>query len=168
MNDFSVTIPWCHKEVYFDNNFFPRKARLWHFLPAEYFPLNYDLNGCLNLIDNLTVSSFLTVFLYAFHLFLLFLVNPILVVAFQPYMEWIPFKISSLSQIKGVPSIILMIFKLIFLFNNLILTKRSFISGFPCRWSQQELFSNNLEKYYWRSSLQKEVRLANGTVMQIK
>ena len=28
LHDFSVTIPWCYKEVYV-NSFFPRTARLW-------------------------------------------------------------------------------------------------------------------------------------------
>ena len=32
----SVTIPWCYKDVY-TNSFFPHTARLWNYLPTEYF-----------------------------------------------------------------------------------------------------------------------------------
>ena len=38
-----------------------------------------------------SLGFFETVFLYAFHLFLLFLLTPCLVVAVQPSMDWIPF-----------------------------------------------------------------------------
>ena len=38
LNDFSVTIPRCYKDVYV-NSFFPRTARLWYSLPIECFPL---------------------------------------------------------------------------------------------------------------------------------
>ena len=45
LDDFSVTIPRCYKDVY-ANSFFPRTARLLEFssLPTECFPLTYDLN----------------------------------------------------------------------------------------------------------------------------
>ena len=49
LHDFSVTIPRCYKDVYV-NSFFPRKARLWNFLPIECFPLTYDISG-LELTD---------------------------------------------------------------------------------------------------------------------
>ena len=45
LHDFSVTIPGCYKDVYV-NSFFTRLlTRLWNLLPAECFPLTYDLNG---------------------------------------------------------------------------------------------------------------------------
>ena len=43
LHDFSVIISKCYKDVYV-NSFFPRTARLWNSLPAEYFPLTCDLN----------------------------------------------------------------------------------------------------------------------------
>ena len=43
LHNFSVTIPAFYKDVY--DSFFPRKARLWNFLPIECIPLTYDLNG---------------------------------------------------------------------------------------------------------------------------
>ena len=43
-NDFSVSISRCVKNVYV-NRSFPRTARLWNYLSAEYFHLAYDLNG---------------------------------------------------------------------------------------------------------------------------
>ena len=42
--DFSVTICRCYKDVY-PNSFFSCLSRLWNALPAEWFPLTYDLNG---------------------------------------------------------------------------------------------------------------------------
>ena len=42
LDDFSVTIPRCYKDVYV-NSFFPRTARLRNSLPIECFPLTYDL-----------------------------------------------------------------------------------------------------------------------------
>ena len=42
LDDFSVTITRCYKDVYV-NSFFPRTARLWNSLPIECFPLTYDL-----------------------------------------------------------------------------------------------------------------------------
>ena len=42
--DFSVTIPRCYKDVYF-NSFFPCTGRLWNSLLAECFSLTYDLSG---------------------------------------------------------------------------------------------------------------------------
>ena len=45
LHDFSVTFPSkCYKDFYV-NSFFPRTARLWNSLPAECFPLTYDING---------------------------------------------------------------------------------------------------------------------------
>ena len=41
---YSVTIPGCYKDVYI-NSSFPRTPRFWNSLPAECFPLTYDLNG---------------------------------------------------------------------------------------------------------------------------
>ena len=46
LHDFSVTISRCHKDVYV-NSFFPCTDSL----PAECFPLTYDLNG-FNFIIN--------------------------------------------------------------------------------------------------------------------
>ena len=42
--DFSVIIPRCFKDVYF-NSFFPRRARFWNSLPIQCFSLTYGLNG---------------------------------------------------------------------------------------------------------------------------
>ena len=42
LHDFSVTIPRCYKDVSF-RSFFPRTYTLWNSLPAECFPLTYDL-----------------------------------------------------------------------------------------------------------------------------
>ena len=44
LHDLSVTIPWCHKDVYV-NSFFPCTARLWNSLPIKCFPLTFDLSG---------------------------------------------------------------------------------------------------------------------------
>ena len=44
MHDFSVTTPRCCANVYV-NSFFFGSPRLWNYLPAECFPLIYDLNG---------------------------------------------------------------------------------------------------------------------------
>ena len=70
-HDFSVTIPRCYKDVYVDN-FFPRTARLWHFLPIECFPLIFDLIGFKSRINRylLTIGSFKTD-LYALQLYAL-------------------------------------------------------------------------------------------------
>ena len=59
LHDFSVTIPRCCMDVYI-NSFFPHTARLCNFLPVEYFPLTYDLNGFKSRINRhfLNVSSF--------------------------------------------------------------------------------------------------------------
>ena len=46
LQDFSVTIPRCYKDVCV-NSFFPRTTRFWHSLTIECFPLTYDLN-CQN------------------------------------------------------------------------------------------------------------------------
>ena len=59
LHDFSVTIPRCCKDVYF-NSFFPRTARHWNSLPIECFPLTYDLSGYKSRINRhlLTAGSF--------------------------------------------------------------------------------------------------------------
>ena len=58
LQDFSVTIPRCYKDVYI-NSFFRRTARPWNSLPIECFPLTYDLNGFKTRINRhlLTVGS---------------------------------------------------------------------------------------------------------------
>ena len=38
LRDFSVTVPWCYKDVYV-NSFFPHTGRLWNSLPIECFRL---------------------------------------------------------------------------------------------------------------------------------
>ena len=43
LHDFAVTVPKCSKVVY-ANSFFPRTAKLWNSLPANCFPLSFDLN----------------------------------------------------------------------------------------------------------------------------
>ena len=66
LHNFSVTIPRCYEDVYY-NSFFPRKTRLWNSLPIECFPLTYDL-CCFNSRINrhlLTVGSIKRDFLYA-------------------------------------------------------------------------------------------------------
>ena len=59
LHDFSVTIPRCYKDVYF-NSFFPHTARLWNSLPLKCFPLTYDLSGFKSRINRhlLIVGSF--------------------------------------------------------------------------------------------------------------
>ena len=59
LHDFSVTIPRCYKDAYV-NNFFPRRAGLWHSLPIECFLLTYGLNGFKSRINRhlLSVGSF--------------------------------------------------------------------------------------------------------------
>ena len=59
LHDFSVTIPWCCKDVY-ANSFFPRTVRPWNSLPIECFTLTYDLRGFKSRINRylLTVGSF--------------------------------------------------------------------------------------------------------------
>ena len=66
LHNFSVTISRCCKDVY-ANNFFPRTARLWSFLPLECFPSTYNLNGYKSRINRhlLTVVSLQRDFLYA-------------------------------------------------------------------------------------------------------
>ena len=44
LQNFSVTIPGCFKDFYF-NSLSPRTTRIWNYLPAEYFHLSYNLNG---------------------------------------------------------------------------------------------------------------------------
>ena len=48
LHDFCVTIPRCYKDVYV-NSFFP--CTPWTSLPTECFPLTYNLNLSLELID---------------------------------------------------------------------------------------------------------------------
>ena len=57
--DFFVTIPRCYKDVYV-NSFFRCTAKLWNYLPIEWFPLTYDLSGFKSRINRhlLTVGSF--------------------------------------------------------------------------------------------------------------
>ena len=59
LHDFSVTIPRCYKDFYV-HSFFPRTARLWNYLPIEWFPLTYNLNSFKSRINRhlLTVGSF--------------------------------------------------------------------------------------------------------------
>ena len=59
LDDFSVTIPRCYKNVYI-NSFFSHTARLWNSLPIECFSLTYDLSGFKSRINRylLTVGSF--------------------------------------------------------------------------------------------------------------
>ena len=59
LNDFSVTLPRCYKDVYVIS-FFPRTARRGNYLPIECFPLTYDLNGFKSRGNRhlLTVGSF--------------------------------------------------------------------------------------------------------------
>ena len=59
LDDFSVTIPRCYKDVYV-NSFFLRTAKRWNSLPIECFPLTYDLSGFKSRINRhlLTVGSF--------------------------------------------------------------------------------------------------------------
>ena len=56
---FSVTVSRCYKDVC-ASSFFPYTAWFWHSLPAEYFPLNYDLNSFKFRIDKhlLSLGSF--------------------------------------------------------------------------------------------------------------
>ena len=72
----------CYKDDYV-NSFFPCIARPWNSLPAECFPLIYDLSGFKSRVNRhiFTMGFSSTVFLYDFHLFLHFLVSPSLVVA---------------------------------------------------------------------------------------
>ena len=44
LQNFSVIIPRCYKDVYV-KGFFPRAARLWNSLSIECFPLTYDLSS---------------------------------------------------------------------------------------------------------------------------
>ena len=70
---FFVTFPRCHKDILL-NSFFPGIARFLNSLPAECFPLTYDLNGFKSrVIRNLfSLGSFYIAFLYDLHLFLRF------------------------------------------------------------------------------------------------
>ena len=44
LNDFSVTIRRCCKDVHV-KSFFSNTTRLWNYLPAKFNPLTYNLNG---------------------------------------------------------------------------------------------------------------------------
>ena len=59
LHGFSVTISRFYKNVNV-NSFFSPTARLWNFLPVEFFPLTYDLNGFKSRTNRhlLTVGSF--------------------------------------------------------------------------------------------------------------
>ena len=46
LHGFSVRIPRCYKDVYV-NSSFPRRAKIWNFLPIECFSLTYDLTQWL-------------------------------------------------------------------------------------------------------------------------
>ena len=93
LHEYSVTIPGCYKDDYI-NSFFAHTARPRNSLPVECFPLTYGLHSFKSRINKnlLTVGSFWTLpvcfNLFVFH----FLVNPCLVVAVQPCLEWIPIK----------------------------------------------------------------------------
>ena len=77
-----------YREVYV-NSFFPCTARLWNSLPAEYFPLTYDLNDFKSKVNRhlLSLGSFSATFFYDFHIFLLFLVTASLVMAVYSCIE---------------------------------------------------------------------------------
>ena len=59
LDDFPVIIPRRSMDVYV-NRFFPPIARLRNSLPAECFPLMYDLNGCMCSVNRhlLSLDSF--------------------------------------------------------------------------------------------------------------
>ena len=59
LDDFSVTISRCYKDVYV-NSFFPRTAKLWNSVPIECFPLTYELSYFKSRINRhlLIVGSF--------------------------------------------------------------------------------------------------------------
>ena len=59
LDDFSVTIPRCYKDVSV-NSFFPRTSTLWNSLPIERFPSIYNLNGFKSGVNRylLTVGFF--------------------------------------------------------------------------------------------------------------
>ena len=90
LNDFSVVIPRCYKDV---NSFFPNTTKPWNFLTnisTEYFPLIYNVNGFKSEINRHLkfLGSFLTAFLYVTHLFLLlFLAASSLVVVVSVFHE---------------------------------------------------------------------------------
>ena len=55
LDDFPAIIPRRSKDVYV-NSFFPCIARLRNSLPAECFPLIYDLNGCMSSVNRHLLS----------------------------------------------------------------------------------------------------------------
>ena len=66
-HEFCVTIPRCYKDV---KSFFSPTPRLRNSLPAECFPLTYDLSGFKPTINRhlLTVGCFYIDFLYAWNI----------------------------------------------------------------------------------------------------
>ena len=96
LHHFSVTIPRTFKDT-FINSVFPCTVKLWNSLPIECFLLTYDLSGFQSRINrNLLTMFFLNRFPASFNLFvllpLLLLVNPCIIVAIKPCMEWIVFQ----------------------------------------------------------------------------
>ena len=57
-----------YRNVFF-NCFFPYTARLWNFLPAECFPLTYDLNGYMSRVNRHFFHLGLFFLLFVFNLF---------------------------------------------------------------------------------------------------
>ena len=100
LQDFSLTIPRCYKDVCF-NGFFPRTAGLLNSLPVEWFLLTFDLIALsLELIHTFCLINFPISFSSIFLLFLLFLVVPCLVVVIQPCMERNLIKKKTEKQLK--------------------------------------------------------------------
>ena len=56
LQDFSLAIPICYKDVYV-SSFFPHTARLWNFLPIECFPLTCDLSGFKSRVNGHLLSA---------------------------------------------------------------------------------------------------------------
>lgn len=63
LRDFSVTIPRCYEDVYVDN--FVRKPGPGIFLPAECFPVIYDLNFIRSLVGFFYLTALLSQFFLA-------------------------------------------------------------------------------------------------------
>ena len=81
--------------------FLSRTARLWNSMPIECFHLTYDLCGFKSRVKRhlLTVGSFETDLLYAlaFLCFFFLYITPYLIMAVQPFMEWIAIKKDSVQ-----------------------------------------------------------------------
>ena len=77
LHDFFVTFPRCYKNFYV-NSFSSHTARFCNSLPAECFPMIYDINDFRYRVNRhlFSLGSFNTVFLYDFLFFFLFLVTP--------------------------------------------------------------------------------------------